>query len=276
MRILAFSDLHGDATTLKLLRDAIKDENYDYILVAGDLTNADLISPAERVQQMKEIFSIMESFKIPYYYVWGIPFREGTLASVMDLIEKPDSYEVKEQEETLVFERKVGNLRLTISKVNMQLLKKIEHFMSSLRYGKHLSGKEPVKLGRYWLTSSPTKMPKNAIFLRHSYRRIIPEALIQLDGHLHFGQQVFNYLNLGFLYRDAAHGAPPMIGCYWKLTLKDFTVSVDFMNLGNRLKGFRCPYHPEEGTFYIPHYWKKCPICYEPSEALIKRKPSLP
>jgi hypothetical protein len=52
---------------------------------------------------------------------------------------------------------------------------------------------------------------------------------------------VFNYLNLGFLYRDAAHDALPMIGCYWKLNLKGSTVSVSFMNLGNRLKEFRCP-----------------------------------
>jgi hypothetical protein len=274
MQILAFSDLHGDGATLRLLRDIIKDENYDYMLVAGDLTNADLIQPSETVQQLKEIFSIMESFNVPYYYVWGTPFREGTLASIMELIEKPDDYEVRERERKLVFQKKIGNRTETIrmSKAGQRLLKEIGHFMSSLSFGRHLKEEEPVKLGRYWLTSSPERIPKNAIFLRHHYRKIIPKALIQLDGHLHYGQHVFNYLNLGFLYRDAAHDASPMIGCYWKLTLKNFIVSVDFMNLGNRLKSFRCPNHPEEGTFYIPHYWKKCPICYEPREALIKRK----
>jgi Icc-related predicted phosphoesterase len=66
MEILAFSDLHGDASTLRLLRDSVKDEIFDYILVAGDLTNADLIEPKEKVRQVKEIFSIMEEFKIPY------------------------------------------------------------------------------------------------------------------------------------------------------------------------------------------------------------------
>ncbi len=124
---------------------------------------------------------------------------------------------------------------------------------------------------KYWLTSSPEKMPKNAIFLRHHYRKIIPNVLIQLDGHLHYGQYLFNYLNLGFLYRDAAHNASPMIGCYWKLYLGGSSVSVNFMNLGNKLKDFRCPEHPEEGTFYVPHYWKKCPVCFNPREALIKR-----
>jgi len=114
MQILAFSDLHGDASTLKLLKDSIKDENYDYMLVAGDLTNADLIPPPETVQQVKEIFSIMESFKIPYYYVWETPFREGTLASIMQLIEQPKDYEVKKQEGKLIFQRKIGNRTETI------------------------------------------------------------------------------------------------------------------------------------------------------------------
>jgi len=252
MQILAFSDLHGDATTLKLLRDSIKNESYDYVLIAGDLTNADLISAAETVQQVKEIFSIMESFRIPYYFVWGTPFREGTLAAAMQSLEKTD-YEV--------------DLFYPISK-----RKEIEHFLSSLSFGKQLKDDEPIKLGKYWLTSSPKRIPKNTIFLRHHYRKIIPKALIQLDGHLHYGQHVLNYLNLGFLYRDAVHNASPMIGCYWKLNLRDFTVSINFINFGNRLKEIRCPVHPEEGVFYIPHYWKKCPICYEPREALIKRR----
>jgi predicted MPP superfamily phosphohydrolase len=270
MQILAFSDLHGDASTLKLLRESTKDESYDCMLIAGDLTNADLISPPEAVQQLKEIFSIMESFKIPYYYVWGTPFREGTLASIMELIEKPGNYEVKEQEGKLVFRSPTETI--IMSKAWKQLLKEIEHFMSSVSFGKHLNEEEPVKLGRYWLTSAPERMPKNAIFLKHHYRKIIPKALLQLDGHLHYGQHVFNYLNLGFLHRDAAHNASPMIGCYWELTLEDSTVSFNFKNLDGKLKEFRCPDHPGEGTFYIPYYWKKCPICFNPDEAMNREK----
>jgi hypothetical protein len=275
MQILAFSDLHGDASTLKLLRDKTKDENYDYILIAGDLTNADLIPPTERMQQVKEIFSIMESFKIPYYYIWGTPFREGSLSFVME------NHETKEHEGKVILERKThislgrnGNWieTIRIPKSEWQLFQEIEHFLSSLSFGHYVKEEEPVKLGRYLLTSSPDKMPKNAIFLQHHYRKIIPRGMIQIDGHVHYGQHVLNYLNLGFLYRDAAHNASPMIGCYWKLNLKDSTVSVNFMNLGNKLKAFRCPVHPEEGTFYIPSYWKKCPICYEPKEAINREK----
>jgi len=59
-----------------------------------------------------------------------------------------------------------------------------------------------------------------------------------------------------------------MIGCYWKLALRGPTFSAKFFNLGGELKDYVCPNHPQEGVFYIPQYWKKCPICYNPDEAI--------
>jgi predicted MPP superfamily phosphohydrolase len=271
MQVLAFSDLHGSSATLKLLREAVKDESYDYILVAGDLTNADLLRPSERVKQVKEIFSIMESLKIPYYYVWGVPFRESCLTLAQE------NYTVEEQEEEVILTRKSDSWTQTVKmgRKGWQLFREVDDFLFSLSFGKHLKEDEPVKLGRYWLTSSPERVPTNAILLKHHYRKIIPKALIQLDGHLHFGQKVKNYLNLGFLYRDAAHRASPMMGCYWKLNLEGSTVSASFKNLSSKMKEYRCPDHPEEGTFYIPFFWKNCPICYEPRQAIATRSSQL-
>lgn len=276
MQILAFSDLHGDIATLKLLKGAIKDENYDYIFVAGDLTNADLLPAAKMVKQLKEVFSIMESFKIPYYYVWGTPFREGRIAAISRLIENPDEYKVEEQEKTIFLKRRKNDFTevIRIPKVARSLIREIETFIKSLSYGHYLAEEKPVKLEKYWLTSSPQNIPKNAIFLRHCYRKIIPRALIHLDGHIHFGQNIHNYINLGFLYRDDAHNAQPIVGGYWKLILEKSNVTAEFVDLGNKMKAFKCQHHPQEGTFYIPHYWKKCPICYEPEQALIKTKQS--
>ena len=67
MRILAFSDLHGDTSTLKDLKNRITNETYDYMLIAGDLTNADCIGSSKAIQQVREVFGILEDFKIPYY-----------------------------------------------------------------------------------------------------------------------------------------------------------------------------------------------------------------
>jgi hypothetical protein len=133
-----------------------------------------------------------------------------------------------------------------------------------------LKEEEPVKLGRYWLTSSPQRLQQQSILLRHHYRQLIPKALIQLDGHLHFGQRIQNYLNLGFLYRDEAHGTSAMVGCYWTLELEGTSASVSFTNLGGKLKEYKCPNHPKEGTFYIPFYWKKCPVCNDSKNALVQ------
>jgi len=240
MRILAFSDLHGNAPTLEMLRKNIEDKSFDYMLVAGDLTNADLISPFSRVYQVKEIFSIMESFEIPYYFVWGVPFREGSLAITLQIPEITGDASTRE----------------------------IKRFLSSLKFGKHLRRDRPVMLGEYLLTSDPKNISDNTIFLNHHYREIIPQALIQIDGHIHYGQHVCNYLNLGFLYRDVAHRAQPMVGCYWELTLENQKVSVNFVNLGGQLKEYNCSVHSKEGTFYIPYYWKKCPVCFDSENAI--------
>lgn len=264
MEILAFSDLHGDAPTLRLLKERVKDEGFDYILVAGDLTNADLIRPDERVRQVKEIFSIMEEFKIPYYYVWGTPFREGSISFAMQ------NYEAKEHEGKVVLERKSGSWNETIEmpKTGWKLFQEIEHFLSSLNFGHHVREEEPVRLGKYILTSSPHKVSRKTIFIQHHFRKIVQKAVVQVDGHVHYGQRLLNYLNLGFLYRDKSHGASPMVGCYWKLSLKGDTATISFVNLGEELKDYQCPNHPDEGVFYIPRYWKKCPICYNPKEAI--------
>jgi len=240
MRILAFSDLHGHTPTLERLRDDIEGKSFDYMLVAGDLTNADLISPSSRVYQVKEIFSIMESFKIPYYFVWGVPFREGSLARAMQMAENAGHASTGE----------------------------IKRFLSSLKFGKYLRRDRPVKLREYLLTADLESISDNTILLNHHHREIISRALIQLDGHIHFGQHVSNYLNLGFLYRDAAHRAQPMVGCYWELTLENQKVSVNFVNLGSQLKEYKCNIHSKEGTFYIPYYWKKCPVCFDPENAI--------
>jgi len=216
MRILAFSDLHGNASVLELLRKKVEGKNYDYMLIAGDLTNADLIPPSLRVYQVKEIFSILEGFGIPYYFVWGEPFRESSILHAIQM-KNPQNYLVRE----------------------------IKRFLSSLKFGKHLKEDGPMKIGKYLLTSNPRKIDDNTIFLKHHYREIIPAAVIQLDGHIHYGQRVSNYLNLGFLFRDAAHGADPIVGCNWELTFENRKVSVNFVDLGGRLKQCNCPNHPE-------------------------------
>jgi predicted phosphodiesterase len=81
MKVLAFSDVHGDTKALKLLARRIEEESFDFMLIAGDLTNADLLpSWGDRLRQMWEVFQVLEGLEIPYYFVWGVPFREFSIA----------------------------------------------------------------------------------------------------------------------------------------------------------------------------------------------------
>ena len=163
MQVLAFSDLHGDASTLKLLRENTRREEFDCILVAGDLTNADLVSTKETIRQVNEVFSIMESFKIPYYYVWGLPNRERNLASLIDVVENPSDYKVGEgsvrrlhggqEEEALVFSREfLEKDRLEsftfVPKNDWEALNRTVRFLDSLKFGR-LVKEDPIKLGKY-------------------------------------------------------------------------------------------------------------------------------
>ena len=162
MQILAFSDLHGDASTLKLLKKSIANENFDYMLVAGDLTNADLLSPRETIHQVNEIFSIMESFKIPYFYVWGLPNRESMLADLIDVVENPDNYELGGEasvgnEKAYAFHHKFPkrnrmDFPIFIPQNDWEALKDTQLFLDSLNFGKRLKD-EPIRLGNFWLTS---------------------------------------------------------------------------------------------------------------------------
>jgi predicted MPP superfamily phosphohydrolase len=275
---LDFSDLHGNSLVLKMLKQRIEKESYDCMLIAGDLTNADFLKPRQAVKQIKEVFSTLEQFKLNYYYVWGSPFREGTLEANLNLVEHKEDYLVKEQNGKISLTRKIGKteksftIPSTVWDEFQNVFGEISKFLSSLTFGKHLENGERVKVGQFYVTSHPKSVAEKTILMRHHYRKIVPKALLQLDGHLHFGQQVANYLNLGFLYRDSFHNAPPLIGCFWKLIFEGSNVHTSFVNLDKKLKEFRCEIHPEEGTFYIPFYWKRCcPVCNDPRNALIKQ-----
>lgn len=102
----------------------------------------------------------------------------------------------------------------------------------------------------------------NTIYLTHFNNKLQAKALLHVAGHVHWGVKYRNYLNLGFLYRDKEHGAPALEGCYWDIIIDNNKVTnVMWHNLGG-MKETKCNNHPF-AIFYIPHYWKKCPLCYQ-------------
>jgi len=64
MNILALTDIHGHSEELRKILNSI-DQPIDLVLIAGDITNFG------NYNKIKEIISLFESFRKPYYYVPG-------------------------------------------------------------------------------------------------------------------------------------------------------------------------------------------------------------
>jgi len=128
---------------------------------------------------------------------------------------------------------------------------------------------QKIKLGsgKIFITSNKDLTDKRTIYVTHYDRQLSNNTLLQIAGHVHWGVRYRNYLNLGFLYRDEAHGASETSGCYWEIDVDESGKSeAEWRSLGG-MKEVRCAKH-SFATFYIPSNWKRCPLCYEkdPSE----------
>lgn len=71
MKILAFSDIHGNSDALRKLISEVSDIEFDIIIFGGDFTNAWFDGPEEGKKQMKEVASLLQSLNKPFYYVYG-------------------------------------------------------------------------------------------------------------------------------------------------------------------------------------------------------------
>jgi len=279
LKLFAFSDLHGDVEALKRMLKSVECESFDYILIAGDLTGIDVEEPEVTVKQAREIFDILEGFDLSYYFVWGFPFRESGLYFTYHVFRRFNGWKTEEKDDlvSIVGEVRSGDRGFTRFRCNLPREKfesavEILEVVSTLRFGNVLHDFDHVRLGDYFLTSYPELVDEKTILLIHHYQKPT-EALLQLEGHVHYGQLCRNYLNLGFVSRDDG-----LLGCCWLIDLSEGGPSIKWVNFGGKMREMTCPIHRDEGTFYIPSYWKKCPVCYDSRNAIfskeVSRRPS--
>jgi len=118
-----------------------------------------------------------------------------------------------------------------------------------------------------YVTNDYTQIDEKTVYITHYRPEVFSDALLHLEGHVHYGQFKDNYFNLGFAYRDDLHGSEPLEGLIWFFEInRDYKVSFYYELLGD-LKEIVCPYHAEEGTFIVPNFWRKCPVCYDPENS---------
>jgi len=71
VRFLAFSDVHGSETAVKRLVSEVEGEDFEFILIAGDITNALLTGAEEGQRQARSISDILSTLGRPIYFVYG-------------------------------------------------------------------------------------------------------------------------------------------------------------------------------------------------------------
>ena len=212
MKILAFSDIHGEVGAVKALVKKLRGKKYDAIIFCGDFAS---FSDAQEVYEkvMKEIKKI----GAPCYYVFGNrdrsfdPFGIGICA---------------EPEAT---------------------------------FPTHLSDQR-VEIGEgIFITANPALIDEKTIFISHLTSTHQKEALLHIEGHVHYGIVYKNYINLGFLYRDDFHDEPTGLGCFWDITIKGDKVEVEWNRL-DIMKPIECKVH-KDFIFFVPTEWMVCPFC---------------
>jgi len=130
-------------------------------------------------------------------------------------------------------------------------------------YGDNLHEKDR-RINGFTLTNNIEKTGKKTIIITHekTHHFMIRNHnyLLYIHGHEHTGRIYGNSIDLGFLYRDESHGAKPLFGCYWFITIDDNKVNIE--NHRWQLREIICTQKPEHGTFYVPINWRKvCPRC---------------
>ena len=193
----------------------------------------------------------------------GILFAGDFQAGVIEDLENSNEEYLKIMDLLFTFDIPVyyvlGNRDLVANSHGVKCIEADQHF--------HLKKDERIKVARnVFLSTDKTLVNEKTIYLTHIPNTIVKKALLQISGHVHWGVYYKNYLNLGFLYRDDAHDAQPLLGCYWELNIdQSNNVNVEWFSLGG-MKKLVCTIH-NYVDIYVPNNWRRCPFCEDKKNA---------
>jgi len=250
MKIVAFSDIHGNLKSFEMAMRYIKKmRGVSAILIAGDIADFTTENLQKAYDDITKMFCLLEKLNIKYYFVLG----NWDIFFVMNL-EKARKRSIKAEE------------------LYRGILKKIK-----AKNGTLLLKDQVFKLDeKINITANKSLARDDTILLIHADRDTFSNSLLHVEGHWGlFGQVNLDkhYLNLGFLHG----GKEELTGCIWEINIEGKKVrSVIWHDIGGNLKEYICPEHKNEGLFVIPSTWKKCPVCYRPERARFSKEQGKP
>lgn len=237
MKLLCFSDVHGNVDAVKTMLEDVRRRgaSYDAFVFAGDLTNlSSLHKTAEERRKLQEflartgvsrsakqyrdfmaerkeryfdesketarkILALLTKDAVPLYYIFG---NRDRLLPGYDLADVKDLYK--------------SPYAICLNHVDKAKISDGIHISND----KRLNDPDTI-LVQHW--------PGNG---QQDYI-VYSNVLLQVTGHTHQAIILGNYLNTGFLYRDETRGAKPGLGGYFDVLLEGRLVKhVSINNLG--------------------------------------------
>ncbi len=234
-------DIHGGLGALKKALKWLSTESLDYVLCVGDFASLSSLDPLRDLEVIREMFRELNSLGVPVIYVWGN--RDLMLFNEIQFLDPRDRTEAA----------------------------KIISDMLSMENLIEVPKDEKIKLGEdLFVTRNPTLLDERTVYLVH-YDTIVRQCYLHVEGHVHYAQVKGRYLNAGFIHRDDLHGAKHMDGMVMRLLLRERGVErIIIKPLGN-IKPLICDVHIDEGIFFVPCGWRKCPVCYDWNRAKFSR-----
>ncbi len=201
MRILCFSDIHGNVPAVRrLVKDVrARKVRYDAVIIAGDLTNFSVTGDQRQSQKsLDTILQILTDEFDNVKYVTGNRDFHGRGKKCRSLLHRTD-------------------LLLEPGK---------KYYLGPMM--PITTSPELADLNTIFIHHS------NVVTEGRSKRRsvVYDNALLHIAGHTHTGVVAGNYLNTCFLYRDSSNGAEPMVGGYFDVEINSKCLHADFRPLG--------------------------------------------
>lgn len=230
LRLLCMGDNHGQADSLRTVVDEIEDEEFDFIIHVGDITNTCLDGMDAGEKQLKEISPIFEqlSERGELVYVWGNRDFEVCMKGMGTRVDEYASFDFEP--------------------------------------GTHVPNEGTIEVAGQEFTQDPSEVTEETILVTHYYLSELLDHFsgrAYFSGHVHTGRHKNNVLNTAFLYRGDEHGGKPLQGGYFTVELNDEQMEVSLHSLGGLKRG-SCPVHVARGVQFAPNHWRKaCTFCYD-------------
>jgi len=231
--ILVMGDNHGNVESLDQVVADTKDEEFDFIVHVGDLTNTWFDGIETGVEQLQVVESRLKDLanraNEGLLYIYGNRDTKGSKSEY-------------------VCER------------------------HELDVGRRIPKDGAITISNQRFTQDPELVSEDDILVTHGeYVPMLDhfDGRAYFSGHEHTGRYKDRCLNSAFLYRTDDWGGEPLIGGYFVVTVDDEPpFEIDFRNLG-RLQKLICHKHHERGVLFTPDF-HDCQFCYDNQQQLMQ------